>query len=271
MTPRTPEKGAGCNSLLLGELSGKRFVVYVRITLEDETEDGVGPTPGVLVDAARELDAEPHLIRVHMRKVGGGTGFAYFGYQEFIDAVLANESEWNLALLHGKRVSDYLHLVHNKLSLLRIENVIAENSVKLRLFVDEHEPYSGTIDAGYLLRSTIRSDEYEIFTCSCGVAGCAGIWRGVIVVNEGPYTLWKAYYAKGRKIFVFDRSEYRREILLKVKEAVEYVRSGKDRCFVPYDHGFEYLEKALYEADESPATSKPPSGFLTWAPDDVSL
>ena len=81
MTPRTLEKGVGCNSLILGELSGKRFVVYVRITLEDETEDGVGPTPGVLADAARELDAEPHLIRVHMRKVGGGTGFAYFGYQ----------------------------------------------------------------------------------------------------------------------------------------------------------------------------------------------
>ena len=256
MTPRTPETGHGRNSLLLGDLFGKRFVVYVRITLDDETEDGVGPTPGVLIEAAQELDAEPHVIRVHIERLDGETMYEYFGYREFIDAVLANESEWNHALLPGRSVSDYLCLVHNKLSRLRIENVVSEKAVKLQLLVDGQEPYPGTIDAGNLLRSTIQSDEYDIFTCTCGEAGCAGIWRGVIVVNEGPYTLWKAYFAKGRRIFVFDRSRYRREILLKVKEAVDYVKCEKAQWIIPYQQGgISYLKEVLHQAEESPAPS----------------
>lgn len=267
MEPRVPGAGAECNSLILGELIGKRFVVYVRITIEDETEEGPGPAPGALIDAARELDAEPHLIRVHMRRVGGGTSFAYFGYYEFIEAVLGNEKEWNRALLPGKSVADFLRLVAGKLSALRIENVIDSDCAKLRLFLDGTEPYAGTIDAGDLLRSTIRSDEYDIFTCSCGVAGCAGIWRGVVVVNDGPLTLWKAYYAKGRRVFVFDRSQYRDEILLRVKEVVQFVRGGEGRSVVPYEHGFSYLEKALYEAEEAPEQSKAAANILTWSAD----
>jgi hypothetical protein len=87
MEPRHVETEEGCNSLLFGELNGKRFVVYVRITLEEENENGTGPIPRILIDTARDIEAEPHLIRVHMKKEGKGFGLTYFGYNEFIDAV----------------------------------------------------------------------------------------------------------------------------------------------------------------------------------------
>jgi len=227
MRPLVPGESADCRSLIYGKLRQKGFVVYVRITLDEETEDGVGPIPGALIDAASELEAEPHVIRVHMQKAEQGTSFEYFGYQGFIDSVLSNESEWNRTLLGGKSVSDYFRLVGNTLSTLRLDAVADGDWVRFQILIDGRSPNGHIIDPGALVHSTIRSDVYNIFTCTCGVAECAGIWRGVLVVNEGNLTLWRAYYARGRKIFVFDRTEYRNEILWKTKEAITGARSRK--------------------------------------------
>jgi hypothetical protein len=258
MTPLAPKISARCNSFIFGELQGKRFVVYVRITLDDEQEEGVGPTPGALIDAAGELDAEPHLIRVHMRQAGQGIGFEYFGYDEFIDAVLGNEPQWNLTLLSGKSIRDYLDLVGGTRSVLNLESVIDDKFIELRLSINGKQPYAGTIHPGELLRSTIRSDEYDIFTCSCGHAGCAGISRGVVVVNDGPFTLWKAYYARGRKIFVFNRVQYQQEIVSKIKEAADLVRRGLGRGLIPYERRFDILERRIFEAEDA----MPHGGYL---------
>ena len=87
LEPRVVSTDEKLNSLLFGELNGKRFVVYVRITMEDESENKTGPLPGLLLNVARELEAEPHVIWVHMKKEGQGYGLAYFGDVEFKDAV----------------------------------------------------------------------------------------------------------------------------------------------------------------------------------------
>lgn len=87
LEPRYVETDEERNSLLFGELQGKRFLVYVRITMEEESETGTGPIPGLLMKVAQELEAEPHVIRVHMRKEGAGYGLTYFGDKEFKDAV----------------------------------------------------------------------------------------------------------------------------------------------------------------------------------------
>ena len=284
---RPPEKQFDCNSLIYGELGRKKFIVYVRITLEEETEEGTGPIPPVLMDAASELGAEPHLIRVHMREVGQGVGFDYYGYEEFIQSVLSNAAEWNSKLIEPKSFSDYVRILKGRISNIEIaldietgferdkaeidssEDVrllrktfgedeinperAKETYVSLKLKIDGNEPYSGTIDPGELIRSTIQGDEYEIFTCSCGVAGCAGIWRGVVVVHQDNLILWKAFFAKGRKVFLFDKEQYKAEILGKCGEAIQFARSGENRFVIPWEHSFSYLEKSYYMATESVA------------------
>lgn len=45
-------------------------------------------------------------------------------------------------------------------------------------------------DWGQLIQSIHGSGEFEIFTCTCGYAGCAGIWEGVQVRQVGPNVIW---------------------------------------------------------------------------------
>ncbi len=276
MTPRAVSV-FDCNSLLYGELGKIRFIVYVLITWEDNADYNVsmvdekfseedGSPPPVLIDAARELTAEPHVIRVRVRTNENGTGFSYSGYHEFIESVLSNTEEWNRTLLSGKCIEDFRALVKGRISKLRLEPRRIDNDISFRLTIDEEEPYAGTIDIGALLRSTVRSDEHWIFTCTCGEPGCAGIWLPVIVVNDGPYTLWKAYYAKRRRIFLFDRREYRDEILNVVKSEVKKCRETPGIFIVPYEHNFNYLERALFEADDPRIHEIIPASMLGYVP-----
>lgn len=246
----------GCNSLLYGELGEKRFLVFVRMTLNDEVENGTGSLPAIAFDAAAELDAEPHVMRVHMMDIGPGIGFAYYGREEFIRHVLSHTIEWNARLIAPKSVADYARMLRGRISKLDLDlhreqwmdEEEKEESLSLKLFIDGEQPYPGTIDPGALLRSSVQSDSYEIFTCGCGEAGCAGIFRGVVVVNEGSLTLWKAYHARRRRIFLFDRNQYREEILRKCEEAIQFARSRENRHIVPYIHHLKPLEKAFYAA-----------------------
>jgi len=278
---RPPENQFDCNSLIYGELGEKKFVVYVRITLENEVEDGPGPVPPVLIDAAAELGAEPHLIRIHMRQVGQGIGFDYYGYEEFIQCVLSNAAEWNAKLIAPKSFSYYERILKGRISKIHLDldfstdTAIASGNiatyVALKLKIDGCEPYPGTIDPGELIRSTVHGDEYEIFTCSCGVAGCAGIWRGVVIVHDSNLVLWKAFYAKGRKVFLFDKEQYKAEILGKCGEAIQFARSGEERFVIPWEHSFSYLEKSYYRATESVANPNISRITYTPTPDKGSL
>lgn len=261
IVPRHPsEDEFGCNSFIYGELGSKKFLVYVRITLEDEHEEGAGPIPPLLLDASRLFDAEPHLIRVHMRKVGQGTGFEYFGYEEFIESLLSHVREWNAQLIKPKSFDYYFGILKGRISKIQLQLALADgfnhecrkaSIVDLKLFIDGHEPYAGTIDPGALLHSAVRGDVHGIFSCSCGVPECAGVWRGVIVVHHGDFVLWKAYYAKGRKLFLFDKEQYRTEILSKCGEAIRLAKDEPDTFVSPYHNGIKYLEKAYYSATEN--------------------
>ena len=250
---RPPEDLTDCNSLMFGELGKKRFLVYVRVTLEDETEEGTGPTPPILIDSARQLGCEPHLVRVHMRKVHGGTGFEYFGYEEFIEAVLSNSKEWTACLLRGKTVSHFLRLLGGRRSEITLGHQVKHEppeapEIVIWLRIDGTVPFGGTFDLGALLSSTRRSDEHPIFTCSCGVPECARIDREITVVHEGELTLWKAYYARPRKIFVFDRSRYQERILSAARAAMDAVAAMGATGVVPYAHNPECLERAFFDA-----------------------
>lgn len=253
MTPeRIPEERFGCNSLLFGEFCNRRFVAFVRITIDNEVEDGTGPMPGVLFDAATELDAEPHVLRIHMHHVEDGMNFEYFGHGEFIQRVRSFVTEWNARLIAPKTFADFHRMLDGRVSRLEL-NLVKEISgeketMLLKLLIDGCEPYSGTISPGALLRSTVEGNEYGIFTCDCGVGECAGIHRGVIVVRNDGMVLWKAFHARGRRIFLFQDDQYRAEILEKCGRLVEFARKGGNRDVIPYHGALNYLEKAYFEA-----------------------
>ncbi len=270
ITPkRVPEERFGCNSLLYGEFGERRFLIFVRMTTDDEVEDGTGPLPGVLFDAAAEMDAEPHVVRVHMRHVGQGIGFAYFGHDEFVRHVRSFADEWNARLIAPKTFADFHRLLGGRISRLQLDLVEETDgnteAMSLKLLIDGMEPYQGTICPGSLLRSTVESDEHEIFTCSCGVAGCAGIERGVVVARNDGLVLWKAFHARGRRIFLFHDDQYRTEILEKCRRLIEFAKGGENRDVTPYHGSLNYLEKAYFEATENVAAAD--SSVLSWVAD----
>lgn len=277
MPAQRPVDLSGCKSFLYGELGKLRILVYVRITWEDGAEyhvdmidekldGGLGPMPQVLIDAAMQISAEPNVIRVHVRTNDYGTGFSYCGYNEFIEHVISNTDSWNMTLLSGKTVEWFRALVKGKLSTLHLDMSIKEDSIDYRLLIDGEVPYDGAIAIDQLVRSTARNDDYWIFTCGCGEAGCAGIWRPVIIVSEGPYTLWKAYYAKRRKIFLFDRDAYRNTIWTFVQKLVEKARENPKLELSPYGVDADYLAKLLRKSQETHASLKVEAGKLASIP-----
>ena len=273
MPAQRPLDLSGCKSFLFGELGKHRFLVYVRITwengvdyhvdmIDDVPEDATESMPEVLLEAAKEISAEPHMMRVHLRTNQYGVGFSYRGYEEFVEAVIAHAEAWNATLLSGKTVEQFRTLAKGRLSILRLELSMDAESIDYRLLIDGEEPYDGAIAIDQLVRSTARNDDYWIFTCGCGEAGCAGIWRPVIIVSDGPYTLWKAYYAKRRRIFLFDRDAYRKEIWTFVQKVVEMARENPALELSPYGVDADDLADLLREAQTLNASRAIPGGKI---------
>jgi hypothetical protein len=76
-----------------------------------------------------------------------------------------------------------------------------QNRIEFRLThssmgYDDETFIDGVIVEGYCIdfnevaKSLCTPGDYEIFTCGCGVAGCAGIFEGVTVRHDGSNILW---------------------------------------------------------------------------------
>src|SRR5262249_4804480 len=91
---------------ILGEAGGIGHIVYVRVTVGEEQETGTGPVPGILIDAAREVKAEPHVVRIHLRSEGEGTAVEYFGHDELERALKKGGDYWHRKLLGGRTAKD---------------------------------------------------------------------------------------------------------------------------------------------------------------------
>lgn len=58
-----------------------------------------------------------------------------------------------------------------------------------------------------------KNGEYEIFTCSCGIAGCAGIWEGIKVKFRKHTVEWRiprnaGYDFLDKTFYSFSRKEW---------------------------------------------------------------
>jgi hypothetical protein len=68
-----------------------------------------------------------------------------------------------------------------------VGGTIAKTGLGLEIWVDgQHIDEPHPIDLLLLVQSLHESGWFEIFTCGCGVGGCAGIVDGIQVTHSGP-------------------------------------------------------------------------------------
>lgn len=271
----------GCKTLVYGEMGSQKHLVYARVTHSENEEDGTGSMPQVLLDAANEIGAEPHVVRVY-EETGGWLKF--WGVDELEKTLKSNTKEWRSILLKGKTVSEFARLVKGKISRLEliVEYILDDNPVSpeeallrqlfnepvesakkdqpilaIRLTVDGKAVSRTTIGLSALAASCHGDGEHFIFTCSCGTPGCAEVNRGVVVATEDGLTVWKAYSMNPKRVFVFDHKQYQAEILEKLKVFCECYKKlpdpqkQDDNSDTYWMRDLETLQKAIYEVEQA--------------------
>jgi hypothetical protein len=285
---RVAWNGVNQFGFVFGQAGGIGHLVYVRVTVGDEQETGTGPVPGILIDLARELKAEPHVVRVHLRSEGEGTAVEYFGHDELERALKEGGDYWRRRLLGARTAREYLRLAGGRISRLEVRvvhqppgewpkrefGVSAEEKLLREIFgesaegEEERNDFPGSVSLGLsvdtlppeMLRYTIslsglvasasESDEHFIFSCSCGCPQCSGIWRGVEVVDEDGLVVWRIRGISPRRVVVFERAQYRREVLTKVREALSVHKGMGPKAWLGASDRAEWVEAALYRAGE---------------------
>ena len=280
--------GTGKPGFILGRNEIAKYLVYVRVTVGEEVETGPGPLPGMVIDVAREMGAEPHVVRVHLRRQGEGTAVGYFGHTELERALKEGGDYWRRKLLGGRTARDFLRLAGGRLSKLAVGvrheppgpwskrkfGESAEEKLMREIFGEgsdeDHEtPYPGSvtlalsvdtlgrqlegyaISISHLVQSAKENDEHEILTCTCGHGGCSGIWRGIETVHEDGLVVWRVRGVAPRRVVVFQREQYRQEILAKVRAALALHKELGEKASLGAGDHREFVERALYLAEEN--------------------
>ena len=92
---------------------------------------------------------------------------------------------------------------------LNVLRAVIEPGGEERLLIDGTEAYPGfRIDRYTLVESIIHEGEYEFYVCSCGEAGCAGIFVPQEVRYENNLIIWKVVEPKPEGEYRFDRDQY---------------------------------------------------------------
>jgi hypothetical protein len=88
-----------------------------------------------------------------------------------------------------------------------------DRSLRTEILVDDEllldfEGLWLAVDLGQLALSLQGDGEFFIITCTCGVAGCAGLTRGVQVVHDGKNVHWVVRQPGPARTLVFDGEAY---------------------------------------------------------------
>ena len=84
-----------------------------------------------------------------------------------------------------------------------------------------------SIDILALYNSTQESGEHFIWTCSCGIPECAGIYRGVLVSYLEDSVLWQAPKIPFEQVarFEFVKTAYITSVMEGLHEYIRYFKS----------------------------------------------
>ena len=250
-------------------------LIYIRVTIEDEEEEGAGPMPGILIDQAQELNAQPHVLRVHLRWKGDKVPEELFGHE-----ALAREWKaaawWRRTLLRGRTARDCLRLVGGRPSKLKVliqqkppgnrppkpceaKGRMAEKppdysagslELALRMEPSPRTHLRGQICMEALVVSTHRSDRFFLFLWPGGIARYAGIPGFVEVVHEDGLVVWRLLGSTPRRLLVFEHDQYREEILTKVRRALALHRKMRPGAILGTNEEPPQVSQTLFLAEE---------------------
>lgn len=130
---------------------------------------------------------------------------------------------------------------------LELEEVRDEDQVQLNgvLLIDGRQ-VSGrdgyALNWAGLTRALLSEGEHYPITCSCGDAGCAGIWTPVTAVHVGPLLHWTllAPYKLGRLAFNREQAIAHTVVaLLDARRRIELLAFNRQEDYPLTPHGME--------------------------------
>lgn len=90
-----------------------------------------------------------------------------------------------------------------------------ESVLRVALMIDGEafvDPQQYAIDLQALVSSQYSPKEYYIITCTCGDAGCAGIWKGIQVLHDAVSVHWVVHSFHPTTAFRFEHEAYQKAI-----------------------------------------------------------
>jgi len=142
--------------------------------------------------------------------------------------------------------------------LQAINNPLSVRDVVPSVWINDERLYPEfTVDMREVVASIKGPGQYDIFTCSCGEPGCAGIWEGVIVIHWPNSIRWliPLHYdddetpknEEDEDVFMFKERLFRKtDYLQAVSSAIEAARGIASKApgefeTVPYGFSVEDL------------------------------
>lgn len=102
------------------------------------------------------------------------------------------------------------------------------------------------IDYFDLVSSAIEEGDYFILTCSCGDAGCAGLFTPIKIQHTPDTIIWHIAEPEPERTFVFFKPEYVAEVRRALGEAVRLNPTlPEDEKLGPYGIYQDDFEKLL--------------------------
>ena len=118
----------------------------------------------------------------------------------------------------------------------------------------------GTFDAYTFISSgELKKSELELLTCSCGVAGCAGIFYGTQVKRRRYTTEWRDIDCGFPKRFYnFDNNDYNEAIAktLRLLRNMAECREAAGKVWEDYDYDSDYRFHSVAELESQLAYNK---------------
>ncbi len=112
-------------------------------------------------------------------------------------------------------------------------NIAGQIYINDKLVVS-HKEYP--IDLMQLHTSIMQVGMYDFWTCSCGDAGCAGLWRTIQVKHEQKNIIWNftklPFLPDGT--FIFDQEMYKNEIDKVIGQTNRIARYNK-QANIPFE------------------------------------
>ena len=111
------------------------------------------------------------------------------------------------------------------------------------------------IDYKALVRSAREEGDYFILTCSCGDAGCAGLFAPIQVRHHAESIAWHITEPEPMRDFVFSKVQYVAEIRKALEKTIQINATlPEDEQLGPHGIYQENLEALLNDIDRAEVT-----------------